>query len=74
MHFLIMQGQYGHKLVSYSDAVVDLKEALTEVKGKDAANSPMILDDKVVQSTYLCTETGMPVQEIDGYLIRLAEL
>jgi hypothetical protein len=74
MHFLIMQSQYGHKLVSYSNAVFDLKEALMELKGRDAANSPMILDEKIVQSTYLCHETGIPVQEIDGYLIRLAEL
>ncbi|TWI52621.1 hypothetical protein IQ22_03391 [Pseudomonas duriflava] len=74
MHFLIMQSQYGHKLVSYNKAVFELKKALSELKERNAANTPMILDEKVVKSTYLCNDTGMPVQEIDGYLIRLAEL
>lgn len=74
MHFLITQNQHDHRLLHYSDHILDLQEKLLESKERQADRTPVILSSKMVREIYLCDDFGVPVQDEEGMLIKLDDL
>ncbi|WP_139231985.1 hypothetical protein [Azotobacter beijerinckii] len=61
MHYLILQQPIGHKLVGFSELVMDLHRELIDLKRASAM--PVIYSHNI----YLCDDFGLPIERTAGW-------